>query len=235
MPLMMRSLLLVSGAFKENLDEAFTCNADLVIVDTDAPVDCLARRPQNGGPQLYIRVHELDSGLTDADLADFIAARPDGILLPKASGGADIQQLSTKLRVQEAQHGLPDGAIAIIAMASETPAALLSGASYAGASARLTGLAWGAENLARAINAQSIYDASGHYTDVAHLARTTILLAASNAGIAAIDAAYPDWHDLEGLEADCIKARRDGFSAKLAIHPAQIPIINAVFGKDVKS
>ena len=45
----------------------------------------------------------------------------------------------------------------------------------------------------------------------------------------AIDTVFVDFRDLDGLRADCLEAERDGFTAKLAIHPAQVPVINEVF------
>lgn len=239
---LMRSLLFVPGDSEKKLEKGFSSGADVVIVDLEDSVapankeaarrtasDFLAARPKSGKPVVYIRVNDLTTGLTDADLAALAGAQPDGIMLPKSTGGADVQQLSTKLRVQEAGHGLPDGGISIVAIATETAASLFSGASYAGKSARLTGLTWGAEDLSAAIGARAARDVEGRYTDVFRLARTITLLAASAAEVAAIDTVYPAFRDLAGLEAECIEAERDGFTAKMAIHPAQVPVINAAF------
>lgn len=238
----MRSLLFVPGDSEKKLEKGFSSGADVMIVDLEDSVapankeaarriasDFLATRPKEGKPAVYIRVNDLTTGLTDADLAAVAGARPDGIMLPKSTSGADVQQLSAKLRVHEAEHGLPDGGISIIPIATETAASLFSGGTYAGASARLAGLTWGAEDLSAAIGARAARDGNGRYTDVFRLARTITLLAASSADVAAIDSVYPDFRDLAGLEAECIEAERDGFTAKMAIHPAQLAIINAAF------
>ncbi len=238
----MRSLLFVPGDSEKKLEKGFASEADVVIVDLEDSVapankeaarriasDFLAAGTGTRKPLAYIRVNDLSTDLTDEDRAALAGVHPDGIMLPKATGGADVQQLSAKLRVHEANHGLRDGSISIIAIATETAASLFSGATYAGASARLAGLTWGAEDLSAAIGARSARDAEGRYTDVFRLARTVTLLAASSAEVSAIDSVYPDFRDHAGLEAECVEAERDGFTAKMAIHPAQVPVINAAF------
>ncbi len=238
----MRSLLFVPGDSERKLEKGFSSGADVVIVDLEDSVapankenarrvaaDFLASRPAGEKPAVHVRVNDLSSGLTDGDLAALVRVRPQGVMLPKSTSGADVQQLSAKLRVHEAQNGLPDGGIVIVAIATETAASLFTGATYAGASARLAGLTWGAEDLSAAIGARSARDANGRYTDVFRLARTVTLLAASAAEAAAIDSVYPDFRDLAGLEAECLEAERDGFTAKMAIHPAQVPVINTAF------
>jgi citrate lyase subunit beta/citryl-CoA lyase len=176
-----------------------------------------------------VRVNALDTGLTDDDLDIVVAGRPDAILLPKAEGGVSIAHLDAKLAVREAQHGLPDGHIAIYAIATETAAALFHGATYAGASRRLAGLTWGAEDLSAALGAETNRDADGRFTAPYVFARTLCLAAAAAAGVAALDTVYVDFRDEAGFRREAEEARRDGFTGKLAIHPAQVPVINDVF------
>jgi citrate lyase subunit beta / citryl-CoA lyase len=150
-------------------------------------------------------------------------------MLPKSNSGQDVQQLSAKLRVHEAENGLPDGAINILPIITETAAGVLAAATYAGASARLAGLTWGAEDLSAAIGARAARDENGRYTDVFRLARTMTILAAGAAEVAAIDTVFPAFRDMAAFEAECKEAERDGFTGKMAIHPAQVPVINAAF------
>ena len=237
----MRSLLFVPGDSERKLEKGFSAGADVVIVDLEDSVapdnKPLARRlapdviraRRGGGPLVYVRVNDLSTGLTDDDLAAVAPARPDGIILPKSQGGADVQHLSTKLRVAEIENGLPDGGIRIIPIITETGLATLSTATYPNASSRLAGLTWGAEDLSAAIGARTARDENGRYTDVFRVARALTLLAASAAEVQAIDTVFVGFRDLDGLRADCLEAERDGFTAKLAIHPAQVPVINEVF------
>ncbi len=237
----MRSLLFVPGDSERKLDKAFSAGADIVIVDLEdsvAPDDKLRARSiareamqalNRDAVRIYVRVNDLSTGLTDGDLAAVIPARPDGIMLPKSRNGADVQHLATKLRVAEAENDIADGSVRILPIITETGIATLSAATYADACPRLEGLSWGAEDLSAAIGARTARDDNGAYTDVFRLARAVTLLAASAADVAAIDTVHVDFRDLDALRRECADAERDGFTAKLAIHPAQVPVINAAF------
>ena len=236
----MRSLI-IAPAEEKRLAEAWASGAGAVIVNLAlaapekraAARDVAARflreiRAEGGGPALAVCVNALDSGETDADLDSFMGSAPDAILLPGSLGAASVQQLSAKLAVREADFALADGATRIIAVA-DTARALLSMASYRVSSGRLAGIAWSAASLRLNIGAETDRDPSGAYAGAFRLARDLTLLAAAAAGVAAIDAAFADIGDAKGLRAESVAARRDGFSAKLAIDPAQPRIINEAF------
>jgi citrate lyase subunit beta/citryl-CoA lyase len=238
----MRSLLFVPGDSERKLEKGFASGADVVIVDLEDSVaaankaaarrvaaDFIAARRRQAACAIYVRVNDLSTGLTEDDLAALVPARPDGIMLPKSNSGQDVQQLAAKLRVHEAENGLPDGAIGILPIITETAGGVLAAASYAGASARLAGLTWGAEDLSAAIGARASRDEGGRYTDVFRLARSMTILAASAAEVPAIDTVFPDFRNMTAFEAECREAERDGFTGRMAIHPAQVPIINAAF------
>ena len=238
----MRSLLFVPGDSERKLEKGFAAGADAVIVDLedsvapqnkslarDIAARFIAEQRLRTKSAIYIRVNDLSTGLTDDDLAALVPARPDGIMLPKSNSGQDVQHLSAKLRVHEAENGLPDGAIKILPIITETAAGVLAAASYAEASARLVGLTWGAEDLSAAIGARTARDERGRYTDVFRLARTMTILAAGAAEVAAIDTVFPNFRDMAAFGAECTEAERDGFAGKMAIHPAQVPVINAAF------
>ncbi len=238
----MRSLLFVPGDSERKLEKGFGAEADVVIVDLEdsvAPQNkeaarataaaFIAARRRETGPAVYIRVNDLSTGLTDGDLAALVPARPDGIMLPKSNSGQDVQRLAAKLRVAEAEAGISDGTTRIVPIISETAAGVLAAASYAGTSGRLAGLTWGAEDLSAATGARAARDEHGRYTDVFRLARAMTILAAGAAEVAAIDTVFPNFRDMTAFEAECREAERDGFTGKMAIHPAQVPVINAAF------
>ena len=239
----MRSLLFVPGDSPSKLVKAMGSRADALLIDLEdsvAPEAKAKARDVTGSflaqamketarPRLYVRVNGLDTGLTDADLDGVMVEGPDGIMLPKSLAGANVQHLAAKLAVREAEFGLPDGKTRILAIATESARALFQMASYRGASHRLEGLAWGAEDLAADLGAERDRLADGRHADAFTLARAMLLLAASAAEVTAIDAVYPRFRDLQGLRAEALEARMDGFAAKLAIHPAQVPIINEIF------
>jgi citrate lyase subunit beta/citryl-CoA lyase len=239
--LTMRSLLFVPADSQKKLEKGFASEADVVIVDLEDSVSLenkpaarataaafLSGRPA-GGPAVYIRVNDLSTGLTDADLAALVLVKPDGIMLPKSNGGADVQHLAVKLRVHEAENGLPDGGIRILPIITETASGVLAAGSYGDVGSRLAGITWGAEDLSAAIGARVTRDDSGRYTDVFRLARAMTILAASHADVAAIDTVFPNFRDMDAFRTDCIEAERDGFTGKMAIHPAQVPVINEAF------
>jgi len=239
----MRSLLFVPGDDDKKLARALASDADALIVDLEDSV-AAARKPAARAataafiaearrlairPRLYVRVNPFVSGLTAADLDAAIPAAPDGVVLPKCLGGADVQRLGANLAVREAENGLVDGSTRIIAIAAESARALFGFASYRGASGRLEGLAWGGEGLAANLGAETNRLPDGAYAAPYALARTLTLVGAVAAEARPIDAAATDFRDLGGLRAEALAARRDGFVAKMAIHPTQIPVINAVF------
>lgn len=245
----MRSLLFVPGDSEKKLEKGFSSEADAVIVDLEDSVapqnkisarDIAARfiekhRRETRAKKIYVRVNDLATGLTDDDLAAIVPVRPDGIMLPKSNSGRDVQQLAAKLRVREAEHGLPDGGIKILPIITETAAGVLAASTYAGASVRLSALTWGAEDLSAAIGARAARDENGRYTDLFRLARSLTILAASSADVVAIDTVFPDFRDMAAFEVECQEAERDGFTGKMAIHPAQVPVINAAFTPSVQA
>src|SRR5580700_7086980 len=185
--------------------------------------------PSVSRPYMMVRVNGLQTGLTDADLDAVAPAKPDVIMLPKAEGGASVVHADAKLAVREATSGLPDGHIKILPIATETAAAMFLAGTFAGSSARLIGLTWGAEDLSAELGAQANRDAQGRFLDPYRLARVLCLAGATAASVPAIDTVYVDFRDSDGFRRECEEACRDGFVGKMAIHPAQVPIINEVF------
>ena len=239
----MRSLLFVPGDSRKKLEKALTSGADVLLIDLEDSVDLdakeEARRVTAGfiaeqrstaeRPRLYVRVNGLTTGMIDADLDGVMKAAPDGIVLPKSVGGADVAHLGAKLAVREAEFGLEDGVTRILAIATENAAGVFALGTFGGASHRLMGLTWGGEDLSADLGAETNRDENGSYTDPYRLARSLTLLGAAAAGVDAIDSVFTNFRDMEGLAAECRAARRDGFVAKMAIHPAQVPVINEAF------
>lgn len=239
----MRSLLFVPGDSERKLDKSLSSGADVLIIDLEDSVSAehkpaarhtasafIADRRRETTAAIYVRVNDLRTGLTHDDLAAVSGARPDGIMLPKCESGADVEQLSAMLRVVEAENGIKGGATKILPIITETASALLAASTYRGnTTGRLSGLTWGAEDLSADIGASATRLADGSYTDVFRLARAMTLLAAAASEIPAIDTVYPDFRDIERFRQDCIEGERDGFTSRMAIHPAQVAVINAVF------
>jgi citrate lyase subunit beta/citryl-CoA lyase len=240
---LMRSFLFVPADGGKKLDKAMASGADAVIIDLEdsiAPEAKGAARKSAADflrdvvksaarPHLLVRVNGIATGLIDEDLDAVVGAAPDAIMLPKAEGGASIIHVDAKLTACEAIAGLPDGAIKILAIATETAAALFLAGTYAGASSRLEGLTWGAEDLSAELGAEANRNAEGRFLDAYRLARALCLAGASAAQVPAFDTVTPDFRNSDLLRREAEEARRDGFQGKIAIHPAQVPIINEVF------
>ena len=238
-----RSWLFVPGDDERKLAKAADSGADALIIDLEDSVSASRKsqarvlaasfvkrlRQSTARPALYVRVNPLASFLHMDDLDAVMPAAPDGIVLPKGEGGIAIQQLSVRLAVREAEHGLDDGVTRIMAIATETARSLFLMGSFEGASQRLAGLAWGAEDLAADLGAETNRAEDGHYADPYRLARTLTLVGASAADVAPIDTVFTNFRDADGLRAEANAARRDGFVGKMAIHPAQVSVINEVF------
>ena len=240
----MRSLLFVPADSERKLDRSRQSGADALILDLEdsvVPANRPAARQQaraflassgSASFRRYVRINPLASGVALHDLVAVVPERPDGILLPKCLP-EDVRTLDYYLSALEVASGLAPEGIRIIAIATETPAAMLALANhadngYAGLSARLEGITWGAEDLSAALGGHN-RRADGVYDEVYRMARSLGLLAAAAAEAVPIDTIYTDFRDEKGLAAECAAARRSGFTAKMAIHPAQIPVINEAF------
>lgn len=235
----MRSILFVPGDSPRKFAKAMGTAADALVLDLEdsvAAANKVAARGtvaemlagDRGGKQLIVRVNAFDTGTTVDDLAATLPHRPDGILLPKARGGADITELGHYLSALEAASGLVQGSTWIIAVATETAEATLGMASYTPAHPRLKGLLWGAEDLSASLGATGNRDGAA-YSGPFVLARNLCLFAAASAGVMAIDTVCTDIGDLDYVTAESRAARRDGFVAKMVIHPSHVDPVNAAF------
>jgi citrate lyase subunit beta / citryl-CoA lyase len=239
----MRSLLFVPADGGSKLDKACASGADAVILDLEdsitperkdiarkAALDFLKNaQGKLDRPRLLVRINGLDTGMTDADLDAVVAGRPDAVMFPKAEGGATVTHLDAKLTAREAITGLPEGTIKILAQTVETAAGVFTAGSYRDCSARLIGMTWGPEDLSAEIGALANRDENGALTEPYRLARSVCLLGATAAKVPAYETIHVDFRNLEALRKDTAESRRDGFAGRLAIHPAQVAVINEVF------
>ena len=242
--MILRSMLFVPGDSPRKLAKAEGAMADALILDLEDSVapenkpqaremvlSFLAERPSGARrSQLWVRINPLHSDYALADLAAIVVAGPDGVMLPKADGPADVRQLSYYLDALEAQASLEAGSIGILPVATETARAPFKLGEYADAGlSRLRGLTWGAEDLSAAVGASTNLDDTGAWALTYRMARSLTLLASHAAGVQAIETLHADYTDEAGLRVSCRRARAEGFSGRLAIHPAQVAPINESF------
>jgi len=207
-----------------------------------------AGRPPLRSPQFWVRLNGPSSGKLLDDLVAVMGGRPDGVVLPKVSSVREVDEVGHYLSALEARDGIAVGSTRILVIATETPAALLALGEYARAPTasegagttapgggvpagrqRLAALTWGMEDLSAALGTTARAGADGSLTPVLELARSLCLITAAAAGVQAIDGVHADFKDISGLSREALRARRDGFTAKLAIHPDQVPVINTAF------
>lgn len=237
----LRSLLFVPGDSERKFARAAGVGADALILDLeDAVAPSMKQRAREHvadlladgakGPwKFFVRANPFDTGLTLDDLAAVVKPGLDGLLVPKADGAADIARLGHYLDALEARSGMERGSVKLAVVATETPAAMFALGGYAPAHPRLVGLTWGAEDLAAAVGATANKEADGAWTEPYRLVRTLCLFAAAAADVAPLDTLYADFRDADGLERDCRRSRRDGFTGRVVIHPDQVETVNRCY------
>ena len=232
----MRSFLFVPADSEKKLAKAASCGADALILDLEDSVALSAKdaarnaaaaylkTADRSGPKLVLRINALDTPFWEKDLEAVVPAKPDMIVVPKTLSGACVTKVGDRI---DRMGGADE--IGIGCVAAETAASLFTLGTYGGSHKRLSFLTWGAEDLAAALGARDNKDEQGLYTGPYQLARTLTLLGAVAAGVQPVDSIWKDFRDEKGLEAEARAAARDGFTGKMAIHPAQVAIINEVF------
>jgi citrate lyase subunit beta / citryl-CoA lyase len=240
-----RSWLFAPGDSERKMDKAVGGPADIVLFDLEDAVAAEAkpkarelvvaalRAHAEQRARLWVRINPLQGSYALADLAAVMPARPGGIMLPKALGRADVEELHHYLSVLEVAAGTPLGATKVIALVTETAEGMFTTGTYAGAP-RLVAMTWGAEDLADAVGASENLNPDGSYGFTYELARSFCLLGAAAAGVSAVETIHGDFRDEAGLRARAERVRRAGYRGMLAIHPSQVEIINAAFTPDAE-
>jgi citrate lyase subunit beta/citryl-CoA lyase len=240
-PTTARSWLFAPGDSEKKMDKAAASEADIAIFDLEDAVapeykpfarqlvhDRIAREDKAARARLWVRINPLDSGMAVHDLAAIMPARPGGLLLPKSRGRGDVETLDNYLTALEVAYGIEPGSTRVLVLATETAGAMFHCGDYAG-TPRVCGLTWGAEDLSDALGASDNRAPDGRYDPPYELARTLCLLGACHAGVQPVETIHADFRDLDGLEQRARDVKRQGYRGMLAIHPAQVEVINRVF------
>jgi citrate lyase subunit beta / citryl-CoA lyase len=239
----LRSLLFVPADQPKKVEKGLASAADAVIMDLEDAVTepnkarareavsaVLGQRAQaHAGPQIWVRVNAWDTAFTLHDLAACVRAGLSGIVLPKVVDAPDVERLAQVLEALEVRESLPAASVGVIPVITERAVAVLAAPAFARSHARVFGYIWGAEDLSADVGASQTHEADGQWSFVYRHARCQCLLAATAAGVVPIDTLFADYRDLAGMESACAASRRDGFRAKVAIHPDQVAAINSAF------
>ena len=240
--LKLRSMLFVPADSERKLAKSTGNPADVLILDLEDSVaearkvgarttaaEFITAQALKLNARLFVRINPLDTAYAMGDLAAVVVPGLAGIMLPKTRSAADILHLSHCLDALEARAGVAPGTVRIVPVATETAEAMLNMQSYCGSIPRLAGITWGAEDLSAVIGAVSHHDEDGQWSPLYTLANSMCLLAATAAGVPAIDTLHADFRDSAGLAAACRASRRRGFRGRIASHPDQSAIINEAY------
>ncbi len=239
-PTTARSWLFAPGDSEKKMTKAMEGSADIVLIDLEdavAPDNKANARPMvhdfiKAHPEqrhrLWVRINPFDGPYTLLDLVAIMPAHPGGIMLPKVYGRQEVEKLDHMLSALEVANGIEEGSTPVIVLITETAEAMFHTGDYKGAP-RVVALTWGAEDLADSIGASSNKNPDGSYSFTYELARSLTVLGAATAGVTAIETISADFKDLDALRARAERVRRDGYRGMLAIHPAQVDVINEAF------
>ena len=238
---MFRSLLFAPGDSEKKMLKASNVGADCVILDLEDSV-VESRKPiaremvteflkRGGNPEVsyFVRINPLDSGKFLQDLAAVVPAGPAGIVFPKSNGVQEALVIGNYIEVLEVEHGLATDSVRLLPLVSETPTAIFTMGEYKDGPARMMGLTWGAEDLGAAVGASANLQSNKDWTSPYQMTRALCLFAAHAAKVQAIDTVMADFRDLDRLKVVCNEGRRDGFTGKICIHPAQVEVINEAY------
>lgn len=239
-PSLARSWLFAPGDSERKMAKALGSEADRIILDLEDAV-ALEAKPlardlvrafleahRDDAARLWVRINPLNGEEALRDLAAVMPGRPGGIMVPKVSGRTDIERLDRYLEALEVANGIAPGETPVLALVTETAQGMFHCGDYLGAP-RLVGMTWGAEDLADALGASANTRPDGAYGFTYQMARSFCLLGAAAAGVTPIETICADFRDLDALASRAQAVRREGFRGMLAIHPAQVPVINAAF------
>ncbi len=239
----MRSMLFVPGDSERKFQKSLGSGADAIILDLEDSVACknkadarkktadfLAKaRAQGGHPSLWVRINSLTTDLWLEDMETVLPAGPDGLVMPKPRSGSDVTRLSRELDTLEGANGIGIGTTKLLPIITETALSVLQMHTYIGCSMRVEAMSWGAEDLPADIGASSNRDDNGELTSLYKLARDLCLLTSVAAGVQPMDTVFTNFRNDAGLLQNCRLAARDGYTGKMAIHPAQVATINMSF------
>ena len=241
----LRSFLFVPGDSERKLKKAYATNADAIILDLEdsiaterksnarqfvrAAINAHNNRESKNSKKLFVRINGLVSSEYTNDLKAVVSPGLDGIVLPKVESFEDIEFVAKHLLGLEGPAGVKVRGVSIFALTCETARAVIKLNSFLDVHHRLKYLSWGAEDLRVDLRAANNRSDDGRWTEPFINARNQCLFAARATKSQPIETVFADYANLKGLEVDCLRSKRDGFSGRIAIHPSQIDVINRCY------
>lgn len=232
-----RSWLYAPGNNPRILERVFSAGADAVILDLEDAVppaekqrargmvaETVGNRAGRPGPTVFVRVNHPDTGLTQAEIQAVVGPGLDGLRLPKVESAETVRLVDGWIADAERSTGRPVGDIALVCNV-ESAAGVWAARDIAAACPRVMTLAFGTADFLRDVNGTLGPDAVETL-----YARSHLVLATRVAGVLPpVDGVYPALDDEAGFERTTRQSRALGFFGRSALHPRQVPIVNAVF------
>jgi citrate lyase subunit beta/citryl-CoA lyase len=231
-----RSFLFVPGSEEKKLAKSPGLGADAVILDLEDAVSpalkteartrirAFLQAQESHTIEWLIRLNGYHTPYFEADLEASVRAGPDVLVIPKVDSPEALQLVDGRLGAAEHALALPAGSLKFFVLI-ESARGILHAPAIATATSRLLGLMLGHVDLSADLGIRAGRAGEG----IVHHARCQLVLSARAAGVDAVDTVFLNIHDHEGLRAEAVQAAALGFTGKLAIHPAQIPIIHDAF------
>jgi len=233
--MVLRTLLFVPGNQERRIEKARSVAADALILDLEDSVPPAEKNSARQmvaasleglasvGREVFVRTNSLSTPYIVPDIKAVVHSGIRGILLPKSESVEDIHKADALILDIEVEAGLEIGSTGILALI-ETPRGIINAYEIASASARILGLALGAEDYTLEMGITRTKEG-----DELYYPRMAISLACHAASVLAIDSVYTDVRDSEGLVKETKVVRQMGFQGKLVIHPDQVGPVNQVF------
>ncbi len=231
-----RSFLFVPGSEERKLAKAASLGADAVVLDLEdgvaaarkavarAQIQAFLQAQDGQAVEWLVRLNGVATPDFEADLEASVRAGPAALVIPKVDSPEVLAFVDTRLTEVERASARPAGSTKVFALI-ESARGILATPRIAAVTPRLLGLMLGHVDLSADLGIPAGRASDG----IVHHARCQLVLAARAAGLDAVDTIFLNIQDGEGLRAEAIQAAALGFAGKLAIHPAQLPIIHEAF------
>jgi len=228
----------IPGNNPKMVDKAPSIPADIITLDLEDAVPPsekeVARKlisqkleyAASGGSQVYVRLNNWETGMTNDDLEAVVLPGLDGVTLAKTGCADDVKRLEWKLEELEQRRGIPAGTVKI-SMLLETAKGIINARECCLASKRNVNAIFGAVDYCRDMRVKLTNEAVEQ-----QWGRAITAIAARAAGIVAIDAPFVSYQDIPAFERNVASGKQMGYEGRMIIHPSQVEPSNRLYAPD---
>lgn len=234
----MRSIMYIPGNNPKMVEKAPTIPADIITLDLEDSVPPAEKENArkliveklkfagSGGSQVYARINNWETEMTNADLEAIVQPGLDGVTLAKTGHPDDVQRLAWKLEELERRRGMEIGTVKI-SMLLETAKGIMNAYECCMASPRNVNAIFGAVDYCRDMRVKLTNEAVEQ-----QWGRAKMAVACRAAGIVAIDAPFVSFKDTEAFERNVMEGKQMGYEGRMIIHPSQVEPSNRLYAPD---